>query len=224
MIEDATKPIAELNAPMEPHITPVFSGPGDDAVSLDLREAAFILGKSMRSLERSLTGKWGNRLPDGWAARRQIVDGVETWRIIPPEGFNLEPLWEQKRGVQESHLSHGGETKHLSQGQPGSLGVGVSAASAHLFAWKKEEEVLTVLKELAGAHRELAEERRSHIQDLRLLGELQSSMRLLECNTAQTSQLKAELAEAQKDLVTLKNEYQELLKMPWWKRIFKTSN
>lgn len=212
MIEDATKPIAASNSSfMEPHITPaVFAGSDDDdAVSLDLKEAAFVLGKSMRALERSLTGKWGNRLPDGWSARRQLTNGVESWRIIPPEGFNLEPLYEHQRGAQPQFELLAARTRHHSQ--------------ALLSVWKKDDEVITALKELAAVHKELAQEKRAHLEDLRLLAQLQSSMRLLECNASETSQLKTELMEAQKDLIALKNEYQTLLKLPWWKRIFKQS-
>ena len=56
-----------------------------------------------------------------------------------------------------------------------------------------------------------------------MLAELQSSMRLLEVNAKETMTLKTELIEAQKDLISLKNQYQALLNMPWWKRVFKRS-
>lgn len=198
MIEDATRPTQEVDKHfVEPHVTPsVTVEPAEGALSLDLKEASFALGKSMRALERSLTGKWGNRLPDGWSARKHLINGVEDWRVYPPAGFNLDLLHEKQTAPRVQIKPRNG-----------------------LAVWKKEQGVVSVLKELAAVHRELADERRSHVEDLRLLHEAQASMRLLQCNANETAQLKEELLLAQKDLISLKNEYQALLKMPWWKRL-----
>lgn len=38
--------------------------------ALTLDEASYILGKSIRAIERSIHGKWGNRLPEGWQAEK----------------------------------------------------------------------------------------------------------------------------------------------------------
>lgn len=93
--------------------------------------------------------------------------------------------------------------------------------NAHALAIAGGNETLHLLRELASAHKELALERQQHLQDLRLLLDLQSSIKLLENNTQQTSLLKTELLEAQKDLIDLKNKYQQLLNRPWWKRLFR---
>jgi hypothetical protein len=93
------------------------------------------------------------------------------------------------------------------------------AASKLAFAAKPMME-LHLLRELAATHIELSEERRAHLEDLRLLSEMRASMRLLQDNANETAKLKEELLEAQKDLIALKNQYQQVLNMPWWKRIF----
>ena len=43
--------------------------------ALTIDEASSILGKSIRALERSIAGKWGNKLPEGWHARKMKIDG-----------------------------------------------------------------------------------------------------------------------------------------------------
>ncbi len=95
----------------------------------------------------------------------------------------------------------------------------VITQAATKLAFGKPIEI-QLLRELAATHKELSEERRVHLEDLRMLAQLQSSMRLLEMNSVETANLKAELIEAQKDLISLKNQYQRLLKTPWWKRVF----
>ncbi len=246
MIEDATKPNIEpfelyddLNAnPLEPYPRIDYAAEGlsvhqacgleqlaeldsstdvsversTESVTLDLKDAAYVLGKSMRALERSLSGKWGNKLPDGWSAQKAIVNENEEWQIMPPVGFNLEGLVEHKR----SYANRTGESGREQAFWPSRQ---VISKAATKLAFGKPIE-LHLLRELAATHKELSEERRAHLDDLRLLAQLQSSMRLLEVNAADTANLKADLIEAQKDLIALKNQYQQVLNLPWWKRIF----
>ncbi len=70
---------------------------------LSIEEAANMLGRSVRGMERSIIGRWGNKLPEGWQARRVRMDGTDQWRIVPPPGFRVKhskkmdpppgPLW-----------------------------------------------------------------------------------------------------------------------------------
>lgn len=57
--------------------------------ALTIEEAAGILGKSVPAIERSIAGKWGNKLPEGWKARKMKLDGEVEWRILPPPGFRI---------------------------------------------------------------------------------------------------------------------------------------
>jgi hypothetical protein len=214
MIEDATRPVIEPfelydEDDSQPH---VCVEPSYESVALDLKDAAYLLGKSMRALERSLSGKWGNKLPDGWSARKIIVNDSEEWQISPPPGFNLDGLSEHKRSQSNRPSESGKEQTFWPSRQ-------VITKAATKLAFGKPIE-LQLLRELAATHKELSEERRAHLEDLRLLAELQSSMRLLEVNAADTANLKSELIEAQRDLIALKNQYQKIVSLPWWKRIF----
>lgn len=221
MIEDATKPNVEtvhsayLDVKFD-QSQEVCVEPSCDAITLDLKEAAFVLGKSMRALERSLSGKWGNKLPDGWSSRQAIVDGTPQWQIIPPAGFNLDALIEHKRDTKNITQSSPAAQKWLTRGS-------VWTRGARELALGRPVEIVQLLRELSNTHKELAQERRAHLEDLRMLAELQSSMRLLEVNAKETMTLKTDLIEAQKDLISLKNQYQALLNLPWWKRLFKHS-
>ncbi|HEY9773406.1 MAG TPA: hypothetical protein V6C81_06315 [Planktothrix sp.] len=179
-----------------------------DVEPLTVKEAALLLGKSIRALERSLSGKWGNKLPDGWSAAKQLINGTEEWVIYPPEDFRYEHVLEGLRKPNE-HSIQRIQAEDLLR------------PLRHHFEAESLQEVHGMLRELAGAHRELAEQRKLHIDDLHTLMELQSSMRLLEVNSGETAKLRAELVEAQKDLIGLKNQYKEFLALPWWKRLFK---
>ncbi len=218
MIEDVTKPVIEpfeLYSDFELNAEPYLSVErnGEPPTSLNLKDAAFALGKSMRALERSLSGKWGNKLPDGWSAKKIIVDNNEEWQITPPPGFNLEGLVQHNRPSENKIVESNRE-------QPVSSTRQILSKAASKLAFAKPMMELHLLRELAATHKDLSEERRAHLEDLRLLSELQSSMRLLQVNAVETATLKAELIEAQKDLIALKNQYQEVVNRPWWKRIF----
>ena len=218
MIEDATKPLIEpfeLYAGYELSPEPQMSVErnGEQPTSLNLKDAAFALGKSMRALERSLSGKWGNKLPDGWSAKKVIIDNSEEWLITPPIGFSLDGLVEHNRSSENKIVE-------TNRDQPPNATRQILSKAASKLAFAKPMMELQLLRELAATHKELSEERRAHLEDLRLLSEVQSSMRLLQVNAVETATLKSELIEAQKDLIALKNQYQKVLNRPWWKRVF----
>lgn len=175
--------------------------------SFSLKEAALLLGKSLRSLERSLSGRWGNKLPEGWTATKKLIDGKEEWQITPPQGFRYDHLLDAKK-KEDTPVQH---IKAEDLLRP---------LRTH-FEMASSREVSSLLRELAATHRELAEQRKLHVQDLRTLLELQNSMRLLEVNAAETSKLRDELVGAQQDLISLRDQYFELANRPWWKRIFR---
>jgi len=198
-----------LAEPVEEDLSQQLSiEPGGGVKSLSLKEAALILGKSIRGLERSLAGKWGNKLPEGWLATRRMIGGKDEWQIVPPAGFRYEHILEALRRKDND--------SQMQRIQPEDLLRPLRAQ----FETTDLKEVHGLLKELAYANRELAAQRKVHLEDLRTLLELQSSMRLLEVNASETVKLKTELLEAQKDLITLRNQYKGLLGLPWWKRLF----
>jgi len=198
--------------------------------ALTIKEAAQVLGKSVRALERSLVGKWGNKLPEGWSARKIRIDNKEEWRVIPPASFKVKPQTaeEAKERIEEDSwikeaLRFGSQfaLERTARG-PRTLPVVTSEGDAHpTIIIDRTDEVETLLREVVEAHKALAEERKQHVEDLRLLNQMQGSMRLLESNAGETTRLKNELLEAQKDLLILKTQYQDYLKLPWWKRIFR---
>jgi hypothetical protein len=175
---------------------------------LSLKEAALLLGKSIRALERSLLGKWGNKLPEGWTASRKVIDGKEEWIIHPPEEFKYEHVLESLKKPADSSM-HRLQAEDL-----------LRPIRAH-FESESLNEVHGLLRELANTHRELAEQRKLHNEDLKTLLQLQSSMRLLEVNASETGKLRAELVEAQNDLINIGTQYRQFLALPWWKRLFK---
>jgi hypothetical protein len=182
---------------------------GTGVPTLSIKEAALILGKSIRALERSLSGKWGNRLPDGWSATRKMINGKEEWQIAPPPGFRYEHLLDP--------LSGDSSRDSMSKILPEDLLRPLRAQ----FELANTAELAGILRELAQAHRELADQRKMHLEDLRTLLELQGSMRLIEVNASETAKLRTELLGAQKDLIGLRDQYKALANLPWWKRIFK---
>jgi hypothetical protein len=181
---------------------------GSGVPTLSIKEAALILGKSIRALERSLSGKWGNKLPDGWSATRKMINGKEEWQIAPPPGFRYEHLLDQ---------SGDSSRDSMTKIQPEDLLRPLRAQ----FEMANTAELAGILRELAQAHRELADQRKMHLEDLRTLLELQGSMRLIEVNASETAKLRTELLGAQKDLIDLRDQYKALANLPWWKRIFK---
>jgi hypothetical protein len=283
---------------------------------LTVDQAASMLGRSTRGVERSILGRWGNHLPEGWAARRVRIDGVEEWRIIPPPGFRIkhsrretnrrearaenqnqhqrEELGENHiQDVEVSPLSGAAETTRdtqaeklaentatksqerkmaptpkpavaapSSQNEPFSLekflqsagkmaqkelasfglAVGpvneprrhratrsnnelsgiIDADIEHAtIVIDRSDEVEKLLRELANTQKELAEQRRMHLDDLRLMQEMQRSMLLLEVNAKETGELKQDLSYAQQALKEHRSQYQAFLALPWYKRLFR---
>ena len=84
----------------------------------------------------------------------------------------------------------------------------------------RSDEVEKLLRELSDTRQELAEQRKMHMDDLRLLHEMQTSMRLLEVNAIETSTLKKELIEAQQMLIEHKQRYERFASLPWYKKLF----
>lgn len=295
---------------------------------LSIDEAASVLGRSSRAVERSILGRWGNRLPEGWTARKITIAGADQdqWRVIPPRGFRLKnnrkaatlhteiesedgnqteaqdketktasvqqaktetSLKEDLEGEEKANRTDlGPDLKDPTQGQATDLAESRSMASpakgeashkpkeedemshktsrdesfsfgplerlfqsASRIAQKelasfvnsgrkerheiykpdmeattividRSDEVEKLLRELADCQRELAQERRARMEDMRLINEMQSSMRLLEVNARETRQIKEDLIDAQTALLEHRKEYQEFLKLPWWKRLF----
>ncbi|SRR5579883_1029641 len=239
--------------------------------ALTINEAASILGRSVRAVERSITGKWGNRLPEGWKARKMKIDGQDEWRIIPPPSFRIRHsnkvrtpgtqimtnsnVLKEGNGWQAEKTDHSG---NLAREEESSLESKVKDVAESLLGFSlnnliqsagkkaktelvkaaeyaldnnmmehptividRSDEVERLLRQLSDAQKELAEERRLHMEDLRMLADMQSSFRLLEMKSSQTSVLKEELAMATQALKEHKKQYQEFLSLPWWKRIFR---
>jgi hypothetical protein len=310
---------------------------------LSIEEAASMLGRSVRGVERSIIGRWGNKLPEGWQARRVRLDGKDEWRIVPPPGFRvkhskkMDPatraalarsehernnqeslLREHQQELEQSHLQgglsdrakvaadleHSFESSGMASGAAYSeksegsgtgsdLGAGAASSSSpfkgqanqgnydylhedndvpsktaegqsgfsleklfqsasqmaqkelasiglnvknqlmvdsqnysnsldveHTIVIDRSDEVEKLLRELANVQKELSEERRQHMDDMRLINQMQNNMRLLEVNATQTSELKDDLKMAQKLLSEHKKQYQAYLALPWWKTLF----
>lgn len=85
----------------------------------------------------------------------------------------------------------------------------------------RSDEVERLLRQLNEVQKELSDERRMHLEDLRLLAEMQGSMRLLELKSSQTATLKDELVEVTRTLQEHRRQYQEFLALPWWQRLFR---
>lgn len=243
---------------------------------LSIDQAAFMLGRSTRAVERSILGRWGNKLPEGWSARRVKIDGIEEWRIIPPPGFRIKHFRSEPREKHEADIEfadvdaspvevsregRASESKkrtdldedssmppqarstdsgfsleklfhsasQMAQKELASFGLAVRPNQADRFGDDVEhatividrsDEVEKLLRELSETRKELAEQRRMHLDDLRVMHEMQTSMRLLEVNARETAELKQDLGYAQKALLEHKKRYEEFVSLPWWKKIF----
>ena len=199
--------------------------------ALTIKEASSLLGRSVRALERSILGRWGNRLPEGWIAKKISIDGNNEWRIIPPDSFKVR------------HRSRDEETGREPEGDDlipnlleEALNLALPQKPKEAFVVKhsedgldnstiiidRSEEVEQLLKELVKVHKALADETRQHVEDLRMLNEMTNSMRLLETNQHNSQMLKEELLNAQRELVSFKHQYEAYLSLPWWKRLFRS--
>ncbi len=201
--------------------------------ALTIKEASSLLGRSVRALERSILGRWGNKLPEGWIAKKISIDGKDEWRIIPPESFRVRHR--TKEDVEATNDTEGDEelipnlleeALNLPSRQKENFILKRSGGDDSLdnstIIIDRSEEVETLLKELVMVHKALAEETRQHVEDLKILNEMTNSMRLLENNQRQTLTLKEELLGAQKEMLTFRKQYEEYLNLPWWKRVFRS--
>ncbi len=228
--------------------------------ALTIDEAATILGKSIRAIERGISGKWGNRLPEGWKARRMKIDGQDEWRIIPPPNFRVRhsktgtprteemtrktiektanPTTtsravarnEEPTGLLDNDSLFGFSFNDLlhTAGKRAKTELAKAADYAiestmeyPTIVIDRSDDVELLLRELAEARKELSEERRMHLEDLRAMAEMQGSMRLLEMKSSQTNALKEELLEVTRTMQEHRKQYQEFLALPWWKRLFR---
>lgn len=241
--------------------------------ALTIDEAATILGKSIRAIERGISGKWGNRLPEGWKARKMKIDGQDEWRIIPPPGFRVRhskvrtprtetmtnKTFEKPAPAKTTEESESVRPSAHARSIPTEEPLGLRETAENLFGFSfnnliqsagkkaktelakaaeyamessmehptividRSDEVERLLRQLAEVQKELSEERRLHLEDLRMLAEMQGSMRLLELKSSQTQVLKDELLDATRALQEHKRQYQAFLALPWWKRLFKNA-
>lgn len=193
---------------------------------LTVQQAASVLGRSVRALERSLLGRWGNKLPEGWTARKVKTEGGEEWRIIPPANFRVRShAQETEKAIQEILAYEETEVKK----HPFEI-LDLNPVKRPIFKTEhdnqttividRSEEVEMLLRELLSAQKALSEERRLHMEDLRTVAQLQSSLRLIESDAAANSRAQSELETAKKELEQLKAEYNEIVSLPWWKRLF----
>lgn len=282
---------------------------------LTVEQAASMLGRSTRGVERSILGRWGNHLPEGWSARRVRIDGVDEWRIIPPPGFRIKHSRRETsrrdgtsanadtctntsanssartgthagsgdsniEDVEASPINSSTETSNsvktdktasksqekkmaatpnsavespssvsepfsfekffqsagkMAQKELASFGLTVRPTSERTdkngivdadiehatIVIDRSDEVEKLLRELANTQKELAEQRRMHLDDLRLMQEMQRSMLLLEVNAKETGELKQDLTYAQQALKEHRSQYQAFLALPWYKRLFR---
>jgi len=190
---------------------------------LTVRQAASILGKSVRALERSLMGRWGNKLPEGWRACKIQGEKGEEWRIVPPAGYKLRsPLEQTNSGESADFFSAFTQDFFADMKTPPkrSLERREHDTEHATIVIDRGDEVENLLRELLSTQKALAEERRLHMEDLRMVAQLQGHMRLLESNSNETSRIKFELEQKQQELDQLKDEYNQMLALPWWKKMF----
>lgn len=197
---------------------------------LTLKQAAQILGKSVRALERSISGRWGNRLPDGWQARKLQTSSGDEWRVIPPPGFRVRQV------AAAGTISDTGAVSDQTEGEksPWTYTSSFESSLRRKLPWRsgahnfeqptividRSDEVEHLLRELCATQKALSEERRLHLEDMRMIAQLQGSMRLLESNAQENRRVKDELAQAKQELEQLKQNYNQLLSMSWWQRLF----
>lgn len=218
--------------------------------ALTVEEAAGILGKSVRAIERSIAGKWGNRLPEGWKARKMKLDGEVEWRILPPAGFRIRRstsnITRPKIETEEQESMTSSTQPKSQDSTKSTLDFGLTLEKLFSAGKKAGNELVKVaenamengyeqhptividrasdveklLRELADTQKELATERMMHIEDLRQMHEMATSMRLLEMRGTQTQILKEELEDARNLLKAHKERYEAYVTLPWWKKLF----
>lgn len=198
---------------------------------LTLQQAAAILGKSIRTIERSLSGRWGAKLPDGWLARKMRTEKGDEWRILPPPGFRVKmtspPLLADDGGADGGITEYGTSAlEHVvtENFEPAVRPPKYQPRPRHTvdqptIVIDRSEEVEHLLRELVVTQKALSEERRIHLEDLRTIHQLQSSMRLLEVNAHEQARVKQELDEAKAELIEWKQKFEAEAKKTWWQRM-----
>lgn len=190
--------------------------------TLTLAQAASVLGKSMRSLERSLTGRWGNKLPEGWTAKKVRAEKGDEWRITPPPGFRLRQTNspDNMSRMAEVFAEPPGTERMLAAPRRTPWRAENHSLDHPAIVIDRSEEVEHLLRELLVVQKALSEERRVHMEDMRLMAQIQGSMRLLETSASESARVKTELENTKKELEELKREYNYVVNLPWWKRLF----
>lgn len=193
---------------------------------LTMQQAAAFLGKSVRALERSLMGRWGNKLPEGWSAKKVKTDKGEEWRIVPPPGFRV-----RSHGQAQSEQLNTQVAEQLQMRHPSEFSMEYTMPQRRngyrqehsidqpTIVIDRSEEVEHLLRDLLVTQKALSEERRLHMEDLRIVAQLQGSMRLLESSASESSRAKSDLEITKRELEALKQEYNQMLSLPWWKRL-----
>lgn len=189
--------------------------------ALTLAQAAAVLGKSMRSLERSLTGRWGNKLPEGWSAKKRKTEKGEEWTLIPPPGFRIRQgnAPENMTRMVEVTAEPPGTSRLLMPPKRTPWRAENHRLDYPTIVIDRSEEVENLLRELVSVQKSLSEERRLHMEDMRIISQMQGSLRLLETNASESSRIKAELESTKKELEELKRDYNYVVNLPWWKRL-----
>lgn len=195
---------------------------------LTLQQAAAVLGKSLRTVERSLTGRWGNKLPDGWLARKMRTEKGEEWRILPPPGFRVKMtngIVDGASTTDDTSVLDKYEMTTMQDFAPAPT-VPAKKRSTHsidqpAIVIDRSEEVEYLLRQLVAAQQALSEERRVHLDDLRTIHQLQSSMRLLEVNHTEQERMKQELQAAKAELDSWKQKFEVEANTPWWRKLFR---
>jgi hypothetical protein len=195
---------------------------------LTLQQAATVLGKSIRTIERSLSGRWGAKLPQGWVGRKLRTENGDEWRILPPPGFRVKMT--SPPPISLNGGADGGSTEYDTTAlepivtESFEPAVRQKARPRHsidqpTIVIDRSEEVEHLLRELVASQKALSEERRIHLDDLRTIHQLQSSMRLLEVNANDQARVKQELDAAKAELIQWKQKFEAEANKTWWQRM-----
>ncbi|MBY0358921.1 MAG: hypothetical protein K2W82_13030 [Candidatus Obscuribacterales bacterium] len=196
-----------LESPVDTKENSAFEIPGP---LLTISQAAAALGKSIRAIERSIVGRWGNRLPEGWSARKVTTERGQEWRILPPASYRVRQATATKTEANEKELKNDlPATRYETFDQP-------------TIIIDRSDEVEHLLRELLSCQKSLSEERRLRFEDMRQLTQLQSTMRLLEVDKVDNERLKNELEKTKTELGELTKQYNHMVNLPWWKKLFTT--
>jgi hypothetical protein len=162
-----------------------------------------------------------------WLKEQSDYDYTNEDKEVPSKsaegqsGFSLEKLFQSASQMAQKELASLGlnvKNQLIADSQNYASNLDVE----HTIVIDRSDEVEKLLRELANVQKELSEERRQHMEDMRLMSQMQNNLRLLEVHATQTSELKEDLKIAQKLLTEHKKEYQAYLALPWWKKIFKS--